>query len=141
MAKSDQPNHDLISMVQQARMRFDAGAQPSQIYGAYWIEAKRRAEGPGPTPHAGQWVLVTTIEYVDALWERIRVATEEGKLGYKSKVSTASHAHRGGIDRVIYVRTYDAGDAADVERVRAALTELGVQGDMVYKEDQAISEL
>ena len=28
--------------------------------------------------------------------------------------------------------TYDADDAADVERVRAALLDLGVGGDLVY---------
>lgn len=123
----DQPDLDLIALVQRARMQHDADAQPSQIPAVYWIEAKFQAGKPLPTPRAGYFLIRTTLQAVDALWAQIRGATEGGVLGYKSKVSTASRGvGRDADDREIRVQTYDADDGADVERVRAALIDLGV---------------
>jgi len=133
MADDDQPNLDLIEMVQRARMAHDAEAQPSQVAAVYWIEAKRQIEGAAPTPRAGYWLINTTIQAVDALWAQVKAATAAGKLGYKSKVATASRADPNA--RVIHIMTYDADDTADVERVRAALHDLGLGGDLVYVRD------
>jgi hypothetical protein len=100
----------------------------------YWIEAKREVEGAAPTPRAGRWVIRTTVREVDALWERIKAATREGKLGYKAKVSTSSRdLGKDRDDRVIHVVTYDAEDARDVARVREALRELGVSENIQYE--------
>lgn len=132
--KPDSPNLDLIGMVQRGRMAHDAQTMPSKVGGVYWIEAKRQTDGPAPTPRAGQWVITTHLSEVDALWARVKAATEAGQLGYKSKVSTAPRA--GGMDldsRVICVVTADADDLADVERVREALRALGIDGDLVYE--------
>jgi hypothetical protein len=130
--KFEKPNLDLIGLVQKARMEHDAQAQPSQIYGVYWIEAKPTIPGPRLTSRVGQWVIVTTLEDVDAMWERIKQATVAGKLGYKSVVATASHDATKQAMRLIYIRTYDAEDTADVNRVRSALRELGIEGDLTY---------
>jgi Domain of unknown function (DUF1917) len=127
---------DLIQMVQQARMTHDADALPSQALIGYWIEAKRAVDGLPPTPRTGQWVITTTLPEIDALWAVIKAATRAGQLGYKSKAATI--ARQGGTDaadRVIYVRTYDADDAADVERVQQALRSLGVAGELHYERD------
>jgi hypothetical protein len=125
--KQAQPNLDLIQMVQRARMQHDRDARPSQVSGVYWIESKPLQEGLPPTAHAGEWVIETTSSVVDALWERIKAATEAGELGYKSKVSTAPATHQVEPDaRMIVVRTRDADDAADVARVEARLRALGV---------------
>lgn len=122
---ADELNLDLIHRVQQARRQFDADAQPSQIGSVYWIEAHRETEGAPPTARAGQWVLVTDAASVDAVWERIRQATRDGRLGYKSKVATAPREPSANCaDHLICVVTADAADAADVERVRAALAAL-----------------
>ena len=76
----------------------------------------------------------TTVAAVDAQWEIIRQATVEGKLGYKSKVSTAPRsAKRDG--RSIAVRTYDADDTADVQRVYEALMSLELAGEWHYERD------
>src|SRR4051812_40919066 len=128
---SDKPNLDLISMVQQARIAHDADAKPSQVTSLYWIEAKRQIEGAAPTARAGHWLIRTTLREVDAQWAAIKAATEAGKLGYKSKVAGHGQPH----ERVIHMMTYDADDAADVERVRAALRELGFDGDLVYERE------
>jgi hypothetical protein len=123
---------ELIFRVQQARMAHDAEAIPSQATGVYWIEAKRKGDGPGPTPRAGHWRIVTTVSEVDALWAKIKAATEAGQLGYKSKVTTVSRSGQPD-EREIHVVTYDADDQADVARIRAALQNLGITERAAYK--------
>jgi len=113
----------------------DAEARPSQISAVYWIEAAAPG-GLAPTPRAGYWRIHTTLDHVDKLWDTIKAATAEGKLGHKSKVSTAPLSDRTPDERVIHVRTYDSHDTADIERVRAALLELGMPDNMIYRTDQ-----
>lgn len=124
---SEKPNLDLIKMVQQARMAHDREATPSALSAVYWIESKPFTSAPPPTPRAGEWVIETTLTEVDALWVKIKAATEQGELGYKSKVSTSPAKRQ--IDsaaRIIVVRTVDVDDQADVARVEAALDGLGI---------------
>jgi hypothetical protein len=124
---------DLIQMVQRGRMAHDAQAQPSQMTGVYWLEAKPLRETPPPTARAGEWRIPTTAAAMDALWARIKTATEAGELGYKSKISTTpAHGQAEADARMIVVRTRDADDSADVERVRAALRALGVDEAITY---------
>ncbi len=132
MADDRQPqqmNLDLIEMVQRARMMHDEDARPSDYAAVYWIEAKRGAgDYPAPTANAGEWRVRLTVETVDAVWEMVKEATVAGKLGYKSKVSTRPAAGQADPDeRLICARTYDARDADDVERVRAALQAIGLE--------------
>jgi hypothetical protein len=123
-----QPDLDLIDMVQRARMAHDADAVPSAAGGVYWIEARPDVPGQLPTPRAGLWLIETSAEHVDAQWDTVRQATRAGRLGYKSKVSTSRRGGKGPQDqRVICVCTFDRDDAGDVERVRAALAELGLR--------------
>lgn len=128
--KNDKPNLDLIQMVQRARMQHDADAKPSDVPAVYWIEAKR-PDGPAPTARSGQWMLDIALESVDSAWETVKTATEQGELGYKAKVSTASR--RGDGTRALCVCTYDGDDQSDVARVRQALTRLGLDGDWTYE--------
>jgi hypothetical protein len=131
MSDSNQPNLDLIRLVQQARMAHDADATPSQVAAVYWIECKPRTPTQAPTSRAGDWVILTDTQHVDALWAKVKAATLEGALGCKSKVCTASHSSDPHA-REIRVRTYDSADTADVQRVRAALFTLGIAADAVY---------
>ncbi len=123
---SDKPDLDLIQRVQRARMQHDQDATPSTAGGVYWIESKRRGDGPGPTSRAGAFVVVTSADQVDALWQRVKQATEAGLLGYKSKVATASRSSMSS-DRALHVQTYDADDLADVNRVAKALNDLDIR--------------
>lgn len=119
---------DLIQMVQRARMQHDAQAVPSEIPGVYWIEAKPEAETRPPTAQAGLWLIETDAARVDAQWATVKAATQAGKLGYKSKALTRPRSGQRGADqRVICACTVDRNDAEDVERVRAALLELGLR--------------
>lgn len=135
-SSNDQPNMDLISMVQRVRMQHDSEAAPSEVSAVYWIEAKcQGADCQSPTAHTGAWVLDTTVADVDALWETVKAATESGKLGYKSKVSTAPRASSSRDSRTIMVLTYNSRDPDDVQRVRDALKHAGVDGDWRYEGD------
>lgn len=127
---------DLIQMVQRARMMNDDQATPSEVAAVYWIEAK--APQQTPTPRAGAWIIHTTVDVVDALWAKIKTATEAGELGYKSKVSTSPGKEQGSANaRLIHVRVADSADETDVARVRAALLALGMSEDMAYQADKS----
>ncbi len=133
MPKDEQPsdlNLDLIQMVQRARMLHDATARPSELAAVYWIEAKRtEGDYPAPTATAGEWRIPLTIENVDAVWAQVKALTLAGKLGYKSKVSTRPAAGQADPqERLLCVRTYDARDSNDVERVGQALRDTGLSG-------------
>jgi hypothetical protein len=133
MPTGDQPNLDLIGMVQRARMTNDAEAVPSRVSAVYWIEAKpQEPDQHQPSSRAGHWLIRTTLADVDAVWARIKAATQAGQLGYKSKVATASRSSAAD-ERVIHVMTYDADDHDDVERVRAALAALGCADPLHYE--------
>ena len=76
---------------------------------------------------------------LDAVWERVKKATETGKLGGESKVSTAK-PNPNSVDRtkgVICVYTHDSEDGNDVMRVRAELRILGFVDKTPYKTDEA----
>ena len=136
--KPQPPNLDLIELVQAARRVYDAEAQPSHVHGVYWIEASREGDGPGPTPRAGSWIIETNAGAIDELWSVISAATREGVLGYKARVLTAPRTGGpAGEQREIHVVTYDANDAADVERVRAALAALGIHAGLRYQRAQS----
>lgn len=125
--KPKPPNLDLIQMVQKARMMHDREAVPSSMSAVYWIESKPLTPTQTATSRAGEWLIETTLAEVDDLWVKIRQATEEGRLGYKSKVSTSpAKGQVNASARLIVVRTYDADDRTDVARVEAALRELGI---------------
>jgi len=125
---------DLIQMVQRARMINDEQAQPSEVNAVYWIEAK--APSGKPTPRAGKWVIPTSVDAVDALWGKIREATEQGELGYKSKVSTSPGKNQAHSDaRLIHVRVADSDDKQDVARIKRALNALGISDKLEFVRD------
>jgi hypothetical protein len=136
---SDTPkpsNLDLIRMVQQARIDHDRTAVPSDVSATYWIEFKCPLPMPPITPRSGEFRLYTTLATVDADWEKIKAATEAGRLGYKSKVSTRpTPDHPTPDGRTICVRTHDGDDTQDVNRVRDELARLGFSPTM-YSVDQ-----
>jgi len=134
---NNQPNLDLINMVQNARMMNDETARPSDYAAVYWIEAKRKhGDYPAPTPNTGEWRIKLTVENVDAVWEKVKQATVEGKLGYKSKVSTRPAGGQADPDeRLLAVRTYSAEDAEDVARIKAELEAMGLT-DLSYVPDK-----
>ena len=133
--KASKLDMDLINMVQNARMMHDKDAVPSKVPGVYWIESKNPAPKNKPTACTGEFQIQTTVDAVDEHWQMIKKATEKGLLGYKSKVSTvATDGTPHGKQRLICIRSYDANDSDDCERIKAQLHNLGFT-EITYKQD------
>lgn len=113
--------------------------KPSEEKNVYWIYAERKVGGyPYPTERSGKWLIFVDPEDVDEVWAKIKKATEEGKLGYASKVSTAkpNPLAVNPRSRVICVYTYDWTDEDDVRRIREELRKLGITQKIPYKSDE-----
>ncbi len=115
---------DLIRLVQRARMAHDDQARPSQVSGAYWLEAKAApATRPGPTARATALRAECELSAVDAIWDILRKATQAGRLGYKAKVAAA--AREADADcRELRILVADRADAVELARLRAELRAL-----------------
>ncbi len=129
--QNDQPNMDLIQMVQRARMQHDSQARPSEMSAVYWLEFKHES-APPPTSRAGQWVIDIPAQQADSVWQAVKDATARGELGYKSKLATISRTGTPEM-RTLAIRTIDADDSADVARVRAGLDALGLGAGWDYE--------
>ena len=114
-------------------------SNPSEVTEVYWIYAIRKTGTyPSATDQSGKWLVFVPVSQIDEVWAKIKVATEEGKLGGASKVSTglpnpnATEPE----NKVICVYTYDWTDEEDVTRVREELRKLGVTRKIPYKSDE-----
>lgn len=105
----------------------------------YWIEADRKVgEYPKPTRNSGKWLIFVPLRQLDAVWAKIRTATEDGHLGGRSKSGT-KRPNPNAKDpnaRVVCVYTYDWTDKEDVMRIRANLRKLGITWKIPYKADE-----
>jgi len=112
---------------------------PSREATRPWIHAERKGEGPrnDAEAYAGKWLVFVPRARVDAVWERIRQATEEGRLGIAAKVSTSRPSGYRSTDHVICVYTRDCRDRTDVSDTLKGLRAIRVRGKLYYKTDQA----
>jgi hypothetical protein len=120
-------------------MRRAKHLSPSRNTTDYWIYAEGIGEGSyqdGQT-YVGKWLIFLPRESVDEVWERIRQATETGRLGIAAKVSTSCPSGYKSPDHVICVYTHDFRDRANVGEVLKRLREIGITGKLYYKSDQA----
>jgi hypothetical protein len=105
---------------------------------AYWIFAERKTGSyPEANDRSGKWLVFVPLEKIAVVWERIKKATEEGKLGDSAKVATA-RPNLNAADptkKVICVYSYDWKDREDVMRIRAELRVLGIVWKIPYKAD------
>lgn len=118
------------------------GLYPSHDHENVWVSARRGPDVgpyPKPTERGGKWMLFVPVEELDAMWQKIARAVEEGRLGYSAKCATAVPNPRAWNDRekVICVYTYDGNDEADRNRVREELRRLGVREQISWKADKA----
>jgi hypothetical protein len=116
----------------------EPSTKPSEEINVYWLHAEREeGDYPEQTSRSGKWLIFVNVENVDEAWEKVKNATEQGKLGFASKVATAK-PNPNAIDpskRVICVYTYDWKDEKDVRRVREELRRLGITNRIPYKAD------
>lgn len=106
---------------------------PSKATHVYWIYAESTKKYKKSTPNSGKWLLFLKPEFIDAAWEQVKDATEQGLLGGQSKVSTKKGFK--GSDFVICVYSYNWKDEKDVMRIRQELRELGFEKPIPYKTD------
>jgi hypothetical protein len=112
--------------------------KPSEVSDVSWLYARRKADGyPVNSPRGGKWLVFVKLAHVDAVWEKVKAATEQGLLGGSSKAATMKpNPNATNPDtKVICVYTYDWADEEDVRRVREKLRELGIVARIPYKAD------
>ncbi len=134
--------HQQIQKVQkQISDELFSDANPSEVTDAYWIYATRQKGAyPKSNPaNSGKWLVFISVDNVDIVWKKIKIATENGQLGGTSKVATARpnpNATNNNM-KVICVYTYDYTDKEDVMRVRQELRKIGIENKIPYKTDNA----
>lgn len=131
--------HESIKMTQREASLPHSDAKPSEITEVYWIYAERRkGKYPESTLRSGKWLVFVDKKDVDEVWDKIKKAVEEGKLGSDAKVATAkpNPLATNPNNRVICVYTYDYTDEQDVRRVREELRHLSINGRIPYKTDE-----
>lgn len=117
--------------------------KPTEYDGAYWIGVDSPFKKNNPQLHnsnkLGKWMLFVPVEKINETWKLIFEETQQGRLGFSSKVSTHLGwlTHGKGADYVICVHTKDYNDQDDIFRVRQRLLELGFVDPLKYKTDQS----
>jgi hypothetical protein len=113
---------------------------PSKNIKDFWILAiRKKGLYPSNNRNCGKWLIFADISEIDNVWEKIKIATENGLLGGSSKVATAKPNPNASTQskKVICVYTYDVTDKDDVMRVREELRKLGIVQKIPYKTDNA----
>jgi hypothetical protein len=117
--------------------------KPSKVTETYWLYAKRKkGKYHIHTENGGKWLIFVDVRNIDEVWEKIKIATENGLLGEESKVATAKENPNANDSnkKVICVYTYDYMDKEDVMRIREALRNIGIKNKIPYKIDNATIE-
>lgn len=114
--------------------------KPSEATVSQWLHVRGTGKGHHDDEtrqtYVGKWMIFVPIEQLDSMWEKIKIATKEGKLGIESKTSTAKpNPNATGPEKVIIVYTRDWTDEKDVMRVRKELRNLGIINKIPYKRD------
>ena len=65
--------------------------KPSETFDGHWIQATDRTGSHRIGGGVGKWMIFPQASELDSQWEKIRIATENGQLGFAAKVSTALH--------------------------------------------------
>ena len=113
--------------------------KPSQVTDAYWLYAERKTGTyPPDSENCGKWLIFVPLSQIDEVWAKVKLATEEGRLGSSAKVATARpNPNATNPDtKVICVYTYDWTDEEDVKRIRQELRQLRITWKIPYKADK-----
>jgi hypothetical protein len=116
--------------------------KPTESFDDYWIYAFRKNGTYKKSINPGKWLIFEDISFIDTIWTKLKKATEDGILGYSSKVATAKY-NPNATDpntKVICVYTYDWKDEEDVMKIREELRKLGITKKIPYKSDEDTNE-
>ena len=98
-----------------------------------WIKAYGRLPSK-KIKNRGKWMTYIPIEYANDVWKKIQISTEQGNLGYYSKMSAPIlRSDRKTMVCVLCVYTYDCHDIKDIIRVREELRKLGFVKPISYQ--------
>lgn len=109
--------------------------EPTDCTASWWLYAESRRKYKKATKNSGKWCIFIEPKFIDAAWEQVSDATQQGLLGGRTKCSTKKGWKGKGNDYVIIVYTYDYKDTTDVMRIREELRELGFTKPIPYKTD------
>jgi hypothetical protein len=116
--------------------------KPTQVIDDYWIYASAPDGSDKSAGNSGKWMLFTPRDDHDEVWAKIRTATEAGELGCAAKAATSRQNPLSVGARLLLtcVYTYDFEHRDDVARVLAGLRQLGFNGRLSHKTDEATVE-
>lgn len=124
---------DLFDKAAAASRRFWE-LDPLEVRDVPWIYVKSTNYPRNLTNYSGKWIIFTPKLELKKVWEVVKQAALEGKLGFGAKVATGQTE---GAEKPICVYTYDWRDHVDVHRVREELRKLGVIVKIPYKTNYA----
>ena len=113
---------------------FEDTILPSQASAYDWLQftiSERRASSvEGAVDYTGKWLIFRSIDILDELWPKLKLAAQQQKLGHSMKSSTAKNS------KLICIYTKDWRDVADIRRVLITLRQLGITERLYYKADE-----
>jgi uncharacterized protein YprB with RNaseH-like and TPR domain len=86
---------------------------------------------------SGKWLVFVDIQEIDATWQIVKKATENGLLGVGAKAATSklNPNQTSENEKVICIYTYNWQDVDDVYRIEKALRSIGIESTLHYKTD------
>jgi uncharacterized protein YprB with RNaseH-like and TPR domain len=119
--------------------------KPTEVTNSYWLDAIRNRDISIPQTEqtdsaykSGKWLIFIDKLFINDIWDKIKKATETGKLGLASKVSTAlENSHSTNVNEyVICVYTKNWQNIEDIERIEKEIRNIGISSTLFYKTDE-----
>lgn len=129
----DCPNAVDYFLAEHKRISY-SDANPTGTREVSWLHIRGVYANKVDPRFVGKWLIFVPKTKINKIWKRIRNATQNGKLSFSSKCSTARSVKDKGY--VICVYTPDYRDMKDVNRVRKVLNHLGFIRPLSYKTDE-----
>lgn len=107
--------------------------RPTNVTDEYWLWAESAEAPDGPS---GKWMVFCPIDWVDEVWETVRDAVLDGRLGHAAKAATARPNPNQYNPNELPIMAYTkADDIEEIGRVLRQLRALGISQGLPYKAD------
>lgn len=109
---------------------------PSQVHDVLWIYANSEQDNYKiQRGRSGKWLIFEHKDEIDATWQKIKQATQNGIFGIKSKVATAKQNPKASNAdfKVICVYTADFDHKEDINRIEESIRSIGIENKLIYK--------
>lgn len=111
---------------------------PSNETKKYWIHAQGTGKGcyENNQTYVGKWLIFISEQYINDIWNKIKIATNQEELSIGSKVSTKRQINEKiASNYVICIYTEDYRDKENVKYVLQQLRKIGIIHILYYKAD------